>query len=259
MDAYKVLGIAKSASDADVKKAYRLLSQKWHPDRNKTPQAESKFKIIQEAYNFICTGISNTGIFLKQKPAPAPAPKEPGPAYAPEYYDSFAITKQHIVVTFNEVFNGGSVFVPNSNYIIKVPKGVYTGYNERQKAISANSTNTLLLDIEYEVKDITGFYSVRQIDGSALHLYCEYKATLTSILSEREVVVRNPDPNSPDIVFALDPTKSIIKVPHGGLPTAFGRNPLYVKILPVHKKLDNEDYGTLNALRSKLNKILDKR
>ena len=50
-DYYKVLGVPKSASAADLKKAYRKLAMKYHPDRNTTDKgAEARFKEINEAY-----------------------------------------------------------------------------------------------------------------------------------------------------------------------------------------------------------------
>jgi len=54
MDYYKLLGIKKSASDMEIKKAYRKLAQKYHPDINKDNQkAEKKFKEISEAYEVL--------------------------------------------------------------------------------------------------------------------------------------------------------------------------------------------------------------
>lgn len=47
---YEILEIDKDASDTDIKKAYRALSLKWHPDRNPTPEAHGKFQAINEAY-----------------------------------------------------------------------------------------------------------------------------------------------------------------------------------------------------------------
>ncbi len=49
-DYYEILGVSKSASLDEIKKAYRKLALEWHPDRNKSPQANEKFKEINEAY-----------------------------------------------------------------------------------------------------------------------------------------------------------------------------------------------------------------
>lgn len=53
MDPYKILGIDRNASDDEVKKAYRQMAKKYHPDVNKEPGAEEKFKQIQNAYDQI--------------------------------------------------------------------------------------------------------------------------------------------------------------------------------------------------------------
>lgn len=56
-DPYQVLGITRSASDEEIKKAYRALSRKYHPDANvnnpNREQAEEKFKEVQQAYDLI--------------------------------------------------------------------------------------------------------------------------------------------------------------------------------------------------------------
>jgi len=52
-DLYKVLGINENASHDEIKKAYRGLSLKFHPDRNPAPDATEKFKQINEAYEIL--------------------------------------------------------------------------------------------------------------------------------------------------------------------------------------------------------------
>jgi len=52
-DYYDILGVSKSASGAELKAAYRKQALQWHPDRNKSPEAEKKFKEINEAYEVL--------------------------------------------------------------------------------------------------------------------------------------------------------------------------------------------------------------
>jgi len=49
-DYYEVLGLPRDADDRAIKDAFRTLALKYHPDRNKEPGAEERFKEIAEAY-----------------------------------------------------------------------------------------------------------------------------------------------------------------------------------------------------------------
>ena len=52
-DYYKTLGVSKDADEKEIKKAFRSLAMKYHPDRNEDPKAEDKFKRVNEAYNVL--------------------------------------------------------------------------------------------------------------------------------------------------------------------------------------------------------------
>ncbi len=64
---HKVLGVSKKASKDEIRKAYRRLALLFHPDRNREPGAEERFKEINEAYR-VLTGLDKT-----------PAPDYSGP------------------------------------------------------------------------------------------------------------------------------------------------------------------------------------
>lgn len=52
-DYYKILGVTRTASNDDIKRAYRKLARKYHPDVSKEPNAEEQFKAVQESYEVL--------------------------------------------------------------------------------------------------------------------------------------------------------------------------------------------------------------
>ncbi len=70
MDPYKVLGVSPDASEDEIKKAYRTLSRKYHPDANvgnpRQAEYEERFKEVQQAYKTIMDGKANAQEFGAQ-------------------------------------------------------------------------------------------------------------------------------------------------------------------------------------------------
>ena len=52
-DYYEVLGVSRSADAEELKRAYRQLARQYHPDVNKKPEAEDRFKEANEAYEVL--------------------------------------------------------------------------------------------------------------------------------------------------------------------------------------------------------------
>ena len=68
-DPYKVLGVKRSASDEELKQAFRELAKRWHPDRNPgDPDAELRFKEVGEAYRILSDPAQRSLVDSKGKP-----------------------------------------------------------------------------------------------------------------------------------------------------------------------------------------------
>ena len=104
-DYYDVLGVPKNASDDEIKKAYRKLAMKFHPDRNQgdaAKEAEAKFKEAKEAYEMLSEPDKRTA--YDQYGHAGVDPNMRGPAGGPEGFGGFAEAFGDI---FGDIFGQG--------------------------------------------------------------------------------------------------------------------------------------------------------
>ncbi|MFM8624171.1 MAG: molecular chaperone DnaJ [Betaproteobacteria bacterium] len=104
-DFYDTLGVPRNASDEDIKKAYRKLAMKYHPDRNQgeaAKAAEEKFKEAKEAYEVLSDGSKRAA--YDQYGHAGVDPNMRGPAAGAEGFGGFAEAFGDI---FGDVFGGG--------------------------------------------------------------------------------------------------------------------------------------------------------
>ena len=101
-DYYEVLGVAKSASNDELKKAYRRLAMKHHPDRNSNdPESEVRFKEAKEAYE-VLTDPQKRAAYDQFGHAGLDAARGGGPGFNPA--DAFGDIFGEV---FGDIFGGG--------------------------------------------------------------------------------------------------------------------------------------------------------
>lgn len=75
MDYFEQLGVSRASTTIEIKKAYRKLANKYHPDRNDSIEAKEKFQLIQEAYDVI-SNPKKQSLYLKSNYTVITNPRE---------------------------------------------------------------------------------------------------------------------------------------------------------------------------------------
>lgn len=241
MNAHEVLGVASDASQAVIKRAYRRLAQKLHPDK---PSGDAeRYKLIKEAYEFLTSGRSSTSKFTTPNSVPSPSPTD-HPA--------------HVTVhpPIEVAFRGGWVDATARWQRLKVyvPVGARHGHNVRTRASMPDGTVVPIITTVI-FQDPSKFFFIN--DG---YLNCKYVVTYAQLLAQEEHSFRNPDPAVSDVSFTIPSNVQdgdCLTVLHAGLPRVNGgRDPLRVHLSVKYVPLDREIYPNLEALRSRLDELI---
>ena len=107
-DYYNILGISKDATKDDVKKAYKKLAKKYHPDLNKDADAAEKFKEINEAASVLADDQKRANY---DKFGTAESTFGPGFDFSKFDFSDFGFGRFDFGSIFDELFGGGYGFV----------------------------------------------------------------------------------------------------------------------------------------------------
>jgi DnaJ-class molecular chaperone len=246
MNPFQILGIGKFSTPDEIKKAYRKLAQRYHPDRNKAPSAEAKFKQVKEAYELL-----SSGGYEEPKAAPAPTPEWTArPGYNTQGYS------QHVTLrcTFKDTFVGNLIPIPGTPFVAKPPYGVSPGFNHRMVCRTLDQRSQDTFDITWDIYDPAAFYTIKNY-GNKRRLTCKLIVSAAQVLAKAEVTLPNINPAASSFTIKLQ-ANSPLRVPRAGLQGTDGRDDLYVELDIIYKDLKDERYDILLELQSQCQKAI---
>lgn len=136
-DHYKVLGIQRSASDDEIKKAYRNLAKQFHPDKNKAKEAEEKFKEISAAYD-VLKDADKKKVYDMQLLGDEERANRPRPPYASQSFSSRPGNFETSWGFTNGNGDDGDFFTSSSFTFMSSPRG---NENERDSTRRRKANN----------------------------------------------------------------------------------------------------------------------
>ncbi len=170
-DYYAILGVPKNATQEEIKRAYKRLARKYHPDVNKSPEAEERFKEINEAYA-VLSDPEKRRVYDTYGTTGAPPPPPPGgydfsgfdvgdfsdffqELFGPGLF-GFGRSRRgrdlraELPLTLEEAFRGGEkwIEVGGKRFPVRIPPGVQEGTLLRLAGLgSGNPPGDLLLTV----------------------------------------------------------------------------------------------------------------
>jgi len=279
-DHYSTLGLSDSASQDEIKTAYRNLAKKWHPDLNKdNPDAEAKFKQINEANDILSDPQKRAQYDQQRKFGNMNGGSPFGPGgftfdfgHGNPFDDMInqffgqAFRQQHPVknkdyqftlnITLEEAFAGKSLPInfevngQSRNIVVNIPAGVQHGTRLRYQGYGDKSINNLPpgdLFVTVSIND----HPVFRRDGPHLHMALKLDALSAIVGTKRELTAIDGTHLSINIPAGTQ-TGAILRVAGNGMPVhnnARQRGDLFITVnISIPKDLNVEQFEQIKTI-----------
>lgn len=253
-DPYFILGVDKTSSEEDIKKAYRRLAKKYHPD--KPDGNEEKFKRVNEAYERIVKGETEEPMTYKQDPYGGRSPFDFEDLFAQQFGRNprNKDVRVTLYVDLEDVYNCVKKTInirtntTSKSVTIDIPRGVTHGTEVRYHGFGEdiNSGPPGHLFVTFAINK-HHHYSIEEYD-----LVKRLNITIREAMIGTEKIITTPD--NRNLKLNIQPgtqSKTRLRIPESGLPKRnLPNGNLYVEINVEIPKLTPAD------LDKKLNDIL---
>lgn len=226
---YDVLGIPSTASESDIKTAYRTMAKRYHPDINKDKHAEEKFKLVNEA-NDVLSNINSKIKYDAIRNAASASPHQGFSYNRPQNYN--LVKNKDITITYNytleELFNDKPVVInfrpkrtngdPETIEIVNVyiPKNAVSGYKTSIPGKGDNANPNIPLGNLFITFIQSPHKLYKKVQGG--DLYADVSVDLFDFVWGTEKTLTMVDGN--DIKLKIKKGSapgSILKIPNRGL------------------------------------------
>ncbi|RTH34407.1 molecular chaperone DnaJ [Thermus scotoductus] len=263
-DYYAILGVPRNATQEEIKRAYKRLARQYHPDVNKSPEAEERFKEINEAYA-VLSDPEKRKVYDTYGTATPPPPPPPGgyefSGFDVEDFSDFfqelfgtglfgsmgrrrprkgRDLRAELPLTLEEAFHGGErvVEVGGRRVPVKIPPGVQEGSTIRLAGLGGpgDPPGDLLLTVRLLP------HPVFRLEGQDLYATLDVPAPIAVVGGK----VRAPTLEGPVEVTIPPRTQAgkKLRLKGKGFPGPHGRGDLYYEVrvvIPEHLTPEEEE------------------
>ncbi len=256
-DYYAILGVSRNATQEEIKRAYKRLARQYHPDVNKSPEAEEKFKEINEAYA-VLSDPEKRRIYDQYGTTQAPPPPPPGgwdfSEFEVEDFSDFFQSlfgaglfgnrprrgrdlRAELPLSLEEAYRGGrrTVQVGSRSVTVEIPPGVEDGAILRVPGLgSGNPPGDLLLVVRHLP------HPIFRLEGQNIHATLDVPAPIAVVGG----TVRAPTLDGPVEVTIPPRTQAgrKLRLRGKGWPGRGGRGDMYLEVrIAIPERLTPEE------------------